>query len=264
MDGTLVDKQSLVDENIFELIDYFYERGIYFFVASGRRYESIKKIFKNYKDKMGIIAENGTVITYKGEKIFIDGMDRDIALKIVEELLKDKNSMVLISGEDMGYTNSKILVEKISGSPFFYDVSYLEDLLSYDKEIVKLCVMNHVCNKYEYAEHIRQLFGDYVEVALSGNNCIDIMKKGTNKGTAIRHIQDILNVKKSETMVFGDNYNDIEMFSEAGMPFVMKNAEEAVKKYAKYETEKTNDEGGVVYELKKYFSDFNEVKKWKL
>ena len=60
------------------------------------------------------------------------------------------------------------------------------------------------------------------------------MNLDTHKGNAIRLLQKVINVSSDETVAFGDNFNDIEMLSDAKYSYAMEDAHEDVKKVANY------------------------------
>ena len=60
------------------------------------------------------------------------------------------------------------------------------------------------------------------------------MNINTHKGNAIKLLQEVIKVTSDETVAFGDNFNDIEMLSDAKYSYAMENAHEEVKKVANY------------------------------
>lgn len=84
---------------------------------------------------------------------------------------------------------------------------------------------------------------------LAGEIWLDFLNRDASKGNAIRSIQETLGISPEETMVFGDNFNDIKMFHSAKESYAVGNAVEAVKKEAKYVTD-TNVNDGVLKVLK--------------
>ena len=87
-----------------------------------------------------------------------------------------------------------------------------------------------------------------VKVKVSGEYWLDISHLDTDKGRALKILQDQLKVSKAETMVFGDYNNDLEMIEQADYSFAMQNAHPNVTKAANYTT-KSNNEGGVEHIL---------------
>ena len=70
-----------------------------------------------------------------------------------------------------------------------------------------------------------------------------------NKGAAVRLLQESLGISQKETMVFGDQMNDIEMLERAYYSFAVANAREEVKRAARFEAD-SNVNHGVLKVLK--------------
>jgi Cof subfamily protein (haloacid dehalogenase superfamily) len=85
----------------------------------------------------------------------------------------------------------------------------------------------------------------------SKHTYLEIMPSNASKTSAINVLQKKFNVKQSEIIAIGDNYNDIDMLVYAGIGIAMGNAPEEVKKHGNDVT-LTNDEDGVAIALKKY------------
>ncbi len=67
--------------------------------------------------------------------------------------------------------------------------------------------------------------------------------RDANKGTALKIVMNHLGINKEHVAAFGDDYNDIEMFSSVGISVAMKEAHPDVKSYAKYECGSNNEHG---------------------
>ena len=76
--------------------------------------------------------------------------------------------------------------------------------------------------------------------------------KDVNKGMAIVELCRYLNVALEHTYGFGNDYNDIDMFSVVNHSIIMENANDDLKKYATIITE-SNDEEGVAILLENLF-----------
>lgn len=70
-----------------------------------------------------------------------------------------------------------------------------------------------------------------------------------NKGIAIKEIQEKLDIKYDETMVFGDYLNDLEMMENAYYSYAMENAHDDLKKISRFSAKK-NTEDGVIEKIK--------------
>ena len=89
---------------------------------------------------------------------------------------------------------------------------------------------------------------DDLELAISTSGYIEITQKDAQKGKALEHLCRYLGIHMEEVMAIGDNENDHSMLVRAGYPIAMGNANEEIKKIAKYVTA-SNDESGVCQKI---------------
>ncbi len=75
----------------------------------------------------------------------------------------------------------------------------------------------------------------------SGNAWLDTMPKGVDKGSAIHTLMEKLGITPEETLVLGDNFNDIEMMDAVKYSFAMEKAASEVKAHCRYETALVED-----------------------
>lgn len=80
---------------------------------------------------------------------------------------------------------------------------------------------------------------------------LEIMHNTVTKTSAIQFLQKKFNIKQSEIIAVGDNFNDIDMIQYAGLGVAMGNAPEQVKKIAD-EITSSNDNNGVAKVIQKY------------
>ena len=82
-------------------------------------------------------------------------------------------------------------------------------------------------------------------MVISGDTCLDTGLKGVNKGSAVAALQQMWQIRPEETLVFGDQFNDVDMFDCAFYSYAMGNASREVRQRARFVTG-TNNEGAVV------------------
>ena len=108
--------------------------------------------------------------------------------------------------------------------------------------------------KHYVKTHYDTVFEDYYKVATPRMiSMIKISVSDTSSPTdsekeKLEEVQELLNIKKEETMVFGDYLNDLEMMKSAYHSYAMENAHEDLKRVARFIT-KSNDESGVVHAI---------------
>ena len=80
-------------------------------------------------------------------------------------------------------------------------------------------------------------------IPLPGGSNGEIGLAGTNKGSAIVRVLDILGLDAADAIGIGDSWNDAEMFDVVGMPVAMGNADPALKERAGNVTTDVLDDG---------------------
>lgn len=237
VDGTLVkDSSREVYGEMIEVIRKLKDAGCHFVIASGRQYGSIRKMFAPTERKLSYIAENGARIILNGENFSVTKMNRTY----VEEIMADLRSLysegchVVASTAKGCYLESKDedFIHLIS-EEYRNDVTLTEDVLKENEEIIKLAVYKKDTIRSIGESFLIPKWQDRVKATMAGEEWVDFMDKSVDKGNALKKIQEALHIGREETMVFGDNNNDLGMILSAEESYAVENAVEEVKKAAK-------------------------------
>jgi 5-amino-6-(5-phospho-D-ribitylamino)uracil phosphatase len=73
---------------------------------------------------------------------------------------------------------------------------------------------------------------------------IDVIHPACSKGSSLAEWATLRGYNREQIMAIGDNHNDLEMLSYAGIPVIMGNCVPELKNYGWHQTH-TNDENGV-------------------
>lgn len=249
MDGTLLNSKNEIQDGFYEVFNKLEEKGIIFAAASGRQYYNLLKRFEGIEDKMMFIAENGTFVVYKGKELVVNALDLNLARELIKVGRNIKDSYVILCGKKSAYIESddKRLIEQTEKYYERYEI--VSDLTKIEDDILKVTICDFAGSENNSNKYYDD-FRDKAQIAVSGEIWLDITAKGINKGVAIEEVQDLLNIKHEETMVFGDYLNDLEMMSSAYHSYAMENAHEDLKKVSRFITHKNNDEDGVMHQIK--------------
>lgn len=239
LDGTLLqDGKKDVSDEAIAYIRKLKEQGILFAAASGRQYESLRKLFDSVKDEIAYIADNGACVVYQGEVLYKNCIDRKIGHEILKAIRDREGCEIALSGIDTLYLETKSpeyveYVQKVMKN----NVTSVDDVLSVEEDYIKISLFesNGVKNSEEY---FRELFGDKVTVVTSGNFWLDIVSKGVNKGAGMEMLQKKLGIEPSECMAFGDHYNDVEILQNVGFPYAVENAQPEIYEMCNYHTKR--------------------------
>ena len=244
MDGTLLNSNNEIHADFYPMFQSLKEKDIIFAAASGRQYYNLLERFKDIKDDMMFIAENGTFVVYKGKELIVNSLEKNIAKELIEIGRTIPNSYVILCGKNSAYIEShdERLIKQTA--KYYERYKIVEDLTSIDDDILKVTICDFngsENNSNNYFDEYR----DKVQITVSGEIWLDIVAKGINKGVAINEIQNLLNIDYKETMVFGDYLNDLEMMSSAYHSYAMANAHDTLKKAARF-IAKSKYEYGVI------------------
>lgn len=238
VDGTLVkDSSREVYDEMIEMIRQLTDAGCRFVVASGRQYGSIRRMFEPTKRKLHYIAENGAHIILNGETYSVTKMERDYVEGIMKDLraLYPQGCHVVASTAKGCYLESKDsgFIDLIANS-YRNDVMLTEDILKEDAEIIKLAVYKKGGIRSIGESLLIPKWKDLVKTTMAGDEWVDFMDRSVDKGNALKKIQSVLGVSREETMVFGDNNNDLGLILAAEESYAVENGVEEVKKAAKH------------------------------
>ncbi|MEG1458500.1 MAG: HAD family hydrolase [Acetivibrio sp.] len=256
IDGTLVpDGTDKINPEIFDVILELKEKGIMFVAASGRQYASMKDLFLPVAKDMIFISEGGNLVTCREEIMAISKMKKEDVEKAIRDIESIPNCEALASGASVSYAKegSEELIDLMTNG-YHYNLEVVSDLLSVvDKDIIKVSMFQKDGRADEILEnYMKEQWKDQdrIELICAGKEWIDCINRGSNKGTAIKQIQELMKISPQETMVFGDNLNDLHMMARAKYSFAVKNARSEVKEAANFIAD-TNLNDGVLKELKK-------------
>lgn len=88
-----------------------------------------------------------------------------------------------------------------------------------------------------------------LNIVRSADGLLEIMDKSVSKSQAIKILLNYYKFNRTETIAFGDNYNDMDMLNYVALGVAMQNAPQEIRSMAKLVT-KSNDDDGIYAALK--------------
>ncbi|MBQ8965680.1 HAD family hydrolase [Ruminococcus sp.] len=241
LDGTMLDDSKRLPENFDKVLQDLNSRHIRFAVSSGRSFCTLKKQFDRYVDDLIFICDNGAYVYDKGEVVSMSVLPED-AVRSIIRCCQKMGLIILLCGKHGTWHNATDEATLGEIRKYYLNEQHLDELSSFDDDIFKVAVFERGGSIENTAyPRLSAKYGDYFNVQLSGDRWVDIMTKGTTKGSALHKMQNRLGVDYGETMSFGDYLNDIEMLENSYYSFSMENSHSLVKKAANFSTGSNND-----------------------
>lgn len=262
MDGTLLDQNKNLPSDFFNVLDRLKEYNITFVVASGRSYTALKPLFPEYFKNMTFICDNGAFIVKNDKTEYVSGIPHNTLVKILQTCHeKIPDVYPVLCGNNGIYVSEKFKFHSEKELGFYYSSrKVLDNLEDVQDTIFKIALYDENNPKNYSFPVLNNIFGDTMELQISGVLWMDIMNKGINKGIALKNIQKASGISREETMAFGDFYNDIELLKQADYSYVMKNANEDMKAYGRFIAE-SNDDSGVTKAINEYLDKYLPLQK---
>lgn len=245
IDGTLVkDGSGKINEAYYEVITKLREKGYLFTAASGRQYASIRNMFEPIAEDMIFVAENGAYVVCRGREISVTPMPEDTILELIADIKSFPNCEVTVSTTDRLHIDSQdayFIDWLVNG--YHNEVNIVPDVSKVTGEVIKISLFCKEGVPTEAEALIKTKWDAKLKVANAGKEWLDCMALTVDKGHALQSIQEALNIRKEDTIAFGDNMNDIGMLENAGESYAVATAREEVKKVAKHLAGSYHDEG---------------------
>ena len=263
IDGTLTDPHFHVSARNIAALRAAHEAGIEVILATGRRHDYAMPIARELGFPLLLITSNGALVrSSEGKTFFAERLAAGTARKLIGHMkefrgnavltfdrpanVPGNDSLILETADELNHTVSR-WVE--INRPYIKFVSPLEDALTHEDPLQAM-----YCGRVARMETAQQRlaeadFLDEITVLRTQYDhrdlCIlDILTRDCSKGHALRRWAEERDVSPARIMAIGDNYNDLEMLNFAGLPVIMGNASEDLKRSG-WRVTASNAESGV-------------------
>ncbi|MDE6732116.1 MAG: Cof-type HAD-IIB family hydrolase [Oscillospiraceae bacterium] len=252
LDGTLLDSEKRLPSDFFDVLDEVERRGITFAVASGRTYSAAEHLFpEKYRKSIALICDNGACTYLNDELVHSAPLDRAVYEEILDacDRIGGFKLVVCAAGGVYHLKNSKEFFNEVG--KFYKKHAEIGDFRAIDDTIFKMAICDERGTYTHGKPRFDEIFGDRLNVQVSGEIWMDVMTAGVSKGKALNALQQRLDVSRAETMAFGDYFNDLDMLLSAEWSFCPENGHEEIKRQCRFVCADC-DHGGVVESIRKY------------
>lgn len=239
IDGTLLTNGEIPQKNL-DAIDWFKSEGGVFTIATGRAVIAGKESYELSHANAPMIALNGGMI-YDFEKqeyvyqSYLDERCKDMLFDILAhcpeigaDIMYGLDVFPLQYNDAIRYHAE---YERFTLSPLPEDIR----LIPWNKVLFAANDMPSFLALQNYCESLQVDFCRFVVTSVSARHkYYEILPIGSDKGTGIRKLKEILGAKRSYGI--GDFYNDLELIRDADVGAATAAAPEEIKQLADYVT----------------------------
>jgi len=262
LDGTLLDGEGRLPVDSVKRLNKLIDKGLNFTIATARNYDSAYPLLNGLNLKHPVILFNGVYLTefYTGVNLlFSDFISVDIINKMIS-IVDDHNiePFIYTYGDKhlvyyrrvnnfgaqsyLDIVSSEQRAHKV-GSFFFPDDERISGFLLIDKGEVLEPVYAKL--KSLYVNELNIYFAPDVS---NPEFCwLQSFHQDANKGKMLKQMVEHLRIPISNTVVFGDYLNDLDMFKVAGYSIAVENALPEVKSLADHIIPSNIDQGVILY-----------------
>lgn len=257
VDGTLLNHEKRVPEPVRDSLKKVHDRGIQIALVTGRMPAAAELVEKELSIPCIKACNAGTYILLGEECIHSRCLSPEAAWRIYEDfMVRCHLPLWIFKGRKWYVTGVDYYVEResriINHKPELVDMSELIRLWKEEGTGPNKLLVGagpETVSQIQARMKVEGLSG--VDMARSSEIYLEIFPEGANKGEALEVICRKLDIRREETMAFGDQELDIPMLQKAGTAIAMGNAIEELKQMADFVT-RSNDDAGIAFALKRY------------
>ena len=265
IDGTLLDSRWQVSDVNRAAIEEAVRRGIEVALVTGRRYDFALPVARKLDSPLTMIVNNGALIRSKEGKTHLRHLlPQATAARVLESTKRWREGASVIFDRPR---ENQVILETLDPDDSLRYAYYsrnrefigiakpLESCLTEDP--IQVMLSGHVAPMKEAEEVLRGVdFANEFALAVTCYESrnfamMDVINPACSKGAALAEWAGVRGCAREEVMAIGDNHNDLEMLSFAGIPVVMGNGVPELKTFGWHETA-TNDENGVAAAIERF------------
>ncbi len=252
IDGTIAGKSNNIREAVKQAIFAAQSRGVQVAVATGRMYRSALRFHRDIGSNLPLISYQGAWIQDPASQKMLrhQPLSKQTALELLEHF-EEPHLRSLLSVNF--YINDQLYVPEITAATRLYaERSGIQPIAITDlrrnipgepTKVLALCenpgvldgLLSSMRERYTPAE---------LYLTRSVATFFEATHPLVNKGAAVQYIaEDLLGLQPQNVMAIGDNFNDVEMISYAGVGVAMGNAPSEVKAGANWVAPDVEEDG---------------------
>ncbi len=265
IDGTLLDSRWQLPEANRAAIAEAARRGIEVALVTGRRYDFAMPVAQQLDSALTLIVSNGALIRSKEGRTHLRHLlPKQTAAQVLHLTPEWREGAAVIFDRER---ENQLMLESLDPDDSLRYAYYsrnlefiglarpLESCLTEDP--IQVMLSGRIAAMREAEARLRAAdFAAKFRLAVTSYEhkdfaMIDVIPAGCSKGSSLAEWAALRGITREEILAIGDNHNDLEMLTYAGIPVVMGNGVPELKTYGWHVTG-TNDENGVALAIEQF------------
>jgi Cof subfamily protein (haloacid dehalogenase superfamily) len=258
IDGTLLNPEFQISAADLSALRRAHAEGVEVVVVTGRRHTFALPIVQQLGFDLWVISSNGAITrSLAGETFHRDLLPVETCRTLCGDMREFRGNTVLtfdtdakgaIVLEHMNELNVSIQRWLEKNLQYIDFVIPIEDSLTRDPVQAMFCGpigrMQEALGLLSASNLAKDITVLRTEYPVRDLSIVDVLNQGCSKGHALERWANYRGIPREQVMAIGDNYNDIEMLAFAGLPFIMGNAAEELRRNG-WAVTLANDQSGV-------------------
>ncbi len=258
IDGTLLNPQFQISPADLAALRRVHAEGIEVIVVTGRRHTFALPIVKQLGFDLWLISSNGAITrSLTGETFHRDLLPKETCRALCTSMREFRGNTVLtFDREDKGAIVLEHMGELTQSIERWLEknMQYIDFVIPVEDSLVTDPVQAMFCGHMDRMKQALLALGASglegkitilrTEYPLRDLSIVDVLNGGCSKGHALERWANRRGIPREQVMAIGDNYNDVEMLAFAGLPFIMGNASDELRRYG-WPVTLPNDQNGV-------------------
>ncbi|HHT70777.1 MAG TPA: HAD family phosphatase [Firmicutes bacterium] len=258
LDGTLLDDHNRISLRNRDAIWAARDRGVVVTLSTGRMYRSAIRFAHELEMEVPLITYNGALIKDSGGQVYRDLPLPLPAARIALAIAREYDLHVnLFMGDELFVDRDDEWTKR------YHRSSSVPPKIVPDLKRVLTAAPNKVLflGTEEELQPVWPVLAEELagqaHITSSSPQFVEIIHPRVSKQSGLAYLLKQFGLTAKEAIAIGDNYNDLEMITYAGLGVAMSNAPKEVRARADYVTGDNND-GGVAQVIERFILSSDE------
>ncbi len=256
LDGTFLKNDQTISTKNLDALHRLGEINIVRVAATGRNLHKVKEVLNGSIPFDYVVFSSGAgVFDWKAKKhIYNKNIERESSQKLVNYFIEKRLNFHAFFPVPENHKHWYFRGEKHCEEferYFQFNNAFASDLSENEFPKTSLCqfllIIPEDDKKFEKMKNEIEAISPNIRVIRTSSPItksfiwVEVFQKSVSKGNGVKHICDLLNIKYTDTMGIGNDYNDIDLLNFTGHSFITKNAPTQISELDKGAPSNEND-----------------------